>query len=166
MADVAHPFKDDLANPTGAVLLSEGRDVARLTGKRRPKLTILALHAAGFLLIMVISMLLTTWRGALWPFDLRFSLLLTLGGIAVLAAGWGWLWLLPVLAAAILPRLKERVLLWPIMTAAALVLHSALGPDRGFMTIAALEPLDALLLYALPMAMALLAGSALREALR
>ncbi len=131
-----------------------------------PKAMILALHLVVFVLILAAGIALTTWRGALWPFSMYFSTLLTVGGFAVLAVGWGWLWLVPVAAAVAMPRIGHRILLWPLTLAAMIGLNGVLGPARDFMPLSALGVGGALLLYALPVAIALLIGSTLREALR
>ena len=106
---------------------------------------------------------LATWTGGLWPFDLRFSALITLGGIAVLAIAW-WPAALALLAlAAMLPQTEWRLALWPLAVLAMVALHGAYGPGLGFMPLGQLGIAGALRLYAIPTALPILAGSALRD---
>ncbi|WP_347268454.1 hypothetical protein [Paracoccus sp. (in: a-proteobacteria)] len=130
------------------------------------RVMMIVLHLGALVLVATAAVALATWRGRLWPLDLRFSALMAAGGMAQLLRAWGWLWLLPVAAAAALPRLRWRLALWPLMLAGAIGLHAVQGPARGFMPLPALGAAGAMALYALPLAIALLLGSLLREAIR
>lgn len=130
------------------------------------KRTILALHGLAFVGLLVAAVALATWRGALWPLDLRFSALLAAGGLAILLLGWGPLWLVPLLVSAALNRYWQRLAIWPFAVLAMVAWHAAFGPTLGFLPIGRLGMIGALDLYALPVALALLLGSAVREALR
>lgn len=130
------------------------------------RMLILLLHGGVLVLIGLAAVLLATWRGALWPFDLHFSATMAAGGLAQLVTAWGWVWLVPLVAAALLPSVGWRIALWPLALAGAILLHRMRGPAQGFMPLEALGLPAALALYALPVALALLLGSLLRETLR
>ena len=105
--------------------------------------------------LLALAVALATWRGALWPFDLRSSVLMTASGLAGLARLWWGLWLL--LAALALPG---RVLLplWLAGLLAAATLHWVLGPARGLLPVAELGLGNLLALYAVPAALAVRLG--------
>lgn len=122
----------------------------------------LARHFFLVLLLLGAAAALATWRGALWPFGLRATLLMTLSGLVGLAQGWGVIWLIPVAVAAALPDARWRLISWPLVVAGCLALHGAIGPARGFVPLSHLGLGQAITLYAIPAALALVAGSALR----
>ena len=123
-------------------------------------------HALVLLALLIAAGVLATWRGALWPFDIGFTALITAGGLALVYLGWGVTWLGPVIASAMLGRLWQRIALWPLATAAIVTLHGAVGPTHGFAPLGALTLPGAAILYAVPMALAILVGSAMRETFR
>lgn len=125
--------------------------------------TALAIHTLAVLGLFVAAVALATWNGALWPLDLGFSILVTLVGFGVLVLDWGPVWLGLVIASASLKSAYGRLLLWPLATAAMIGLHAVSGPDRGFMKLDRLGAGGALHLYAVPVALALVVGSLLRE---
>lgn len=114
---------------------------------------------------MVAAIGLATVHGGLWPLDLRFSALIAAGGIAVLAIAWWPALLLFGLVALLLARPIWRLALWPIAILVMAALHAAFGPDLGFIPLAALGPVGLLRLYALPVALPIVLGSALRDTL-
>ncbi len=116
--------------------------------------------------LLATAVALATWRGGLWPLDLGFSILVTLAGLGVLVLAWGPVWLGLLIASASLNSVRERLTLWPIATAALIGLHAVFGTDLGFMSLAHLGPAGALHLYAVPTALVLVLGSAVREGLR
>lgn len=122
-------------------------------------------HLAALLLLLALATGLATWRNGLWPFDLRYSAVVALGGLAVLALGWGPVWLALGAASAGLSRIRLRLALWPPAIGAMIALHALFGAALGFAPIRAIAPLDLGLLYMIPTALALLTGSALREAI-
>lgn len=126
--------------------------------------TALAIHTLAVLGLFVAAVALATWNGALWPLDLGFSILVTLVGFGVLVLDWGPVWLGLVIASASLKTTYGRLLLWPLATAAMIGLHAVAGPDRGFMKLDRLGADGTLHLYAIPVALALVLGSLLREA--
>ncbi|MEJ8570347.1 hypothetical protein [Microbaculum marinum] len=128
--------------------------------------TILALHGLALVGLLVVAVALATWRSALWPLDLGFSALMTTGGLAILILAWGLLWLAPLLISAALNRHWQRLALWPFAVLGMIALHAFYGPARGFMTLDRLTLIGALNLYAIPVALAVLLGSALREGFR
>lgn len=132
-----------------------------LSGRR-----VFARHLAALLALLLLAGVLATLRGALWPFDLRASALMTLSGLAGVATGWGLYWGLPVLAGTAVPRVGLRLALWPVIVLGWLGLHALSGPAHGFAPLAVLGPGGALALYAVPVALALLLGSALRALAR
>lgn len=109
---------------------------------------------------------LTTWRGGLYPFDLFFSALITGGGLALLVLAWGPVWLVPLGLSFALDRPWQRLAVWPLVVMAMIALHAVFGPARGFAPLASLGLVSAVFLYTPPVALALLIGSALREAFR
>ncbi len=129
------------------------------------RLRSLALHGAALIGLMAAGIGVATVHGALWPFDLRFSALITAGGIAVLAIAWWPAALAIGVVAALLPRLSLRLLLWPLVVLSMIALHAVLGPRQGFLPLSNLGPLGALRLYAIPVATAILIGSLLRDTL-
>ncbi|SCM76205.1 membrane hypothetical protein [uncultured Pleomorphomonas sp.] len=128
--------------------------------------TISLLHGLVLVGLLIAAVALATWWGALWPLDLGFSARMAAGGFVLLLFGWGPLWLAPLLVSALLNRHWQRLALWPFAVLAMIALHAAFGPARGFMAIDRLGMAGALDLYALPAAMAVLLGSALREGFR
>src|SRR5690606_8938351 len=113
--------------------------------------------------LLALAVALATWRGALWPFDLRASVLMTASGLAGLARLWWWFWLL--LAALALPR-RALLPLWLAGLLAAVALHWALGPARGLLPVADLGPVQVLALYAIPAALAVRLGALIGIPLR
>lgn len=105
--------------------------------------------------LLALAVALATWRGALWPFDLRASLLMTASGLAGLARLWAPLWLL--LAALALPG-RALLPLWLAGLLAAVALHWAFGPARGLLPVAELGLGNLLALYAVPAALAVRIG--------
>ncbi|NGM45828.1 hypothetical protein G5B31_09785 [Rhodobacter sp. SGA-6-6] len=105
--------------------------------------------------LLALAVALATWRGALWPFDLRASLLMTASGLAGLARLWWWLWLL--LASLALPG-RALPPLWLAGLLAAVALHWTLGPARGLQPVAELGLGNLLALYAVPVALAVRIG--------
>jgi len=106
--------------------------------------------------LLALAVVLATWRGALWPFDLRASVLMAASGLAGLARLWWPLWaLLAVLA------LGRRALLplWLAGLAGAVALHWVLGPARGLLPVQDLGPVQVLALYAIPAALAVRLGA-------
>ncbi len=130
------------------------------------KKIILALHGLSILGLLLVAIALATWRGALLPLDLGFSALITAGGFAILVLAWGPVWLIPLLASTALNRHWQRLLLWPVFLLAMVVLHGTSGPGRGFTALHQLTIPGALELYAVPIGLTLILGSALREAFR
>ncbi len=123
-------------------------------------------HLAVLLGLLVIAAAQATWQGALWPFDPRYSVMVTGAGLALLAMGWGLVWLVPVLLAALARPLAWRIALWPLGVAGFVALHAAYGPARGFAALDALTWPGALALYAIPVALALVLGSMLGALVR
>lgn len=115
--------------------------------------------------LIVVAIALATWRGALWPFDLRFSALIAAGGLAVQTIAWWPAMLAIAMLAALLTQLCWRLALWPLAILGMFGLHAAFGPDLGLATLATLGLGRALHLYAFPTALTILTGSLLREML-
>ncbi len=130
------------------------------------KIKTMLLHLLMLLVLLTLSGAIATWRGGLFPFDPRYTALVTGGGLAMLAMGWGLIWLVPVLLSALLARTGLRLLLWPLALLAMVALHAWLGSERGFLPISELGWAGALLLYAVPVALAVVTGSAIGEILR
>lgn len=128
----------------------------------------LALHGLALLGLIVLAAVLATWRGALWPFDIRATALMTLSGLAGVFQGWGPVWLGPLALAAALPKLWQRLALWPVALLALILLHAVFGAARGFAPLAQVPGAGAgaAALYAVPAGLMIVLGSALREALR
>lgn len=125
----------------------------------------LGLHLLTLVLLFAVAVLVATVHGGLWPFDLRFSALITAGGIAVLTMAWWPAAMAIGLVAALMPRPLWRLLLWPLAVLAMLVLHAALGSRLDFMPLSGLGPHGALQLYTIPVAISVLLGSLLRDIL-
>ncbi len=113
--------------------------------------------------LLALAVALATWRGALWPFDLRVSVLMAASGLAGLAWLWWPLWVL--LAVLALGR-RALLPLWLAGLAAAVALHWALGPARGLLPAADLGPVQMLALYAIPAALAVRLGALIGIPLR
>lgn len=130
------------------------------------KTRLLGLHGLALLGLIGAAAVLATLRGGLWPFDIRATVLMTLSGLAGVALGWGPVWPGVLGASAALPRLWQRVALWPVLVLAMVLLHSGLGPARGFAPLAQLPGAGAgaVMLYAVPVGLMVVLGSALREA--
>jgi len=126
--------------------------------------TRLVLHLAVLVVLLVAAIAMATFAGGLWPFDLRFSALIALGGIAVLAIAWWPAALALGLISALLPLARLRLVFWPVAVLAMIVLHGAFGPGLGFVPLGTLGVSGAVALYAIPTALPILVGSALREA--
>lgn len=125
----------------------------------------LALHVMGFIALFAVGIFAATLRGALWPFDPRFSALIAAGGIAVLAIAWWPAALVIGAVAALLARMRWRILFWPVAVLCMIALHAAFGPRLGFMPLNDLTLLGALRLYAIPVALPILIGSLFRDTL-
>ena len=123
-------------------------------------------HLVLLAMFLAAALALATWRGGLWPFDPRYSALVTAGGLAILTMGWGLIWLIPVALAAVTRPLVGRIALWPLAVLGFVVLHRALGPTRGFAPLEVLTWSGVVLLYAIPVALALTLGSALGALIR
>lgn len=130
------------------------------------KRVILIIHGFALVGVIVAAIGLSSWRGELWPLDLRFSALVTAGGLVILLFGWGPVWLVPLLLSFALKRHWQRFALWPFAVLAMIALHATFGPQRGFMALGHLTMTGALSLYAVPVALSMLFGSVLREAFR
>ncbi|MCQ0090611.1 hypothetical protein [Roseovarius sp. M141] len=124
----------------------------------------LMLHLLVLIALVAASIGLATFLGGLWPFDLRFSALIAASGLAVQAIAWWPAALAFVVIAALLPRTGLRLAVWPLAVLGMAVLHAVFGPDLGFAPLGVLGLADVLELYAIPTALPILAGSALREA--
>ncbi|TKD15650.1 hypothetical protein FBT96_16055 [Rhodobacter capsulatus] len=131
---------------------------------RKP--TLLALHGLLLLLLLILAAVLATFRGALFPFDLRATLLMTASGLARVIVAWMSVWPVMLVMALALPRFWQRLALWPVGLAACLLLHLTIGPERGFAPLAILGVPTALALYLVPVGLVLMLGSALRVGLR
>ncbi|MFV0493431.1 MAG: hypothetical protein ACK5M4_16590 [Pseudorhodobacter sp.] len=126
----------------------------------------LALHLLLLIDLLVIGIAVTTLRGDLWPFDLHFSVLIMASSIAVLAIAW-WPVALGITATAtLLPDIRWRIIFWPLTVLGMVALHAAIGPELGFMSVSTLGTTGVLLLYAVPVALPILVGSALHETFR
>lgn len=134
------------------------------TAKRPGKPMCLALHLLFLIGLLAASIGLATFTGDLWPFDLRFSALIAAGGLAVQAIAWWPAALVFVAIAAVLPCARWRPAFWPLAVLAMAVFHGVFGPDLGFAPLGTLGLGGVLKLYAIPTALPILAGSALREA--
>lgn len=130
------------------------------------KARVLALHGLGLIGLLAAAAALATWRGALWPFDIRATVLMTASGLAGVLGGWGPVWILPLAASAALPRGWQRLALWPLAVLGMAALHAGFGPARGFAPAALLQAGGLAALYAVPAALALVLGSALRHLVR
>lgn len=124
--------------------------------------SLLARHALAVLGLVLAAAVLATLRGALWPFDLRATALMTLAGLAGVLHGWGLVWLGPLALSAAVPKLWQRAALWPVSVLAMGLLHWGFGPARGFAPLPVLGGAGVLALYAVPTALMLTLGSALR----
>lgn len=124
----------------------------------------LALHLLALIALLAASIGLATFFGGLWPFDLRFSALIAAGGLAVQAIAWWPAALAFAVLAALLPRTGWRLAVWPLAVLGMAALHAVFGADLGFAPLGALGLVGVLKLYAIPTALPILAGSALREA--
>lgn len=131
---------------------------------RKP--TCLALHGLFLLALLALAGALATLRGALFPFDIRATALMTVSGLAGLAQVWAPVWPMLVALAAALPRIGQRLAAWPVALGAMVLAHLALGPGRGLAPLALLGVPAVAGLYLVPVGLALTLGSALREALR
>lgn len=140
-------------------------DATSLRNASPRRLRSLALHGAALVGLMAVGTGVATVHGALWPFDLRFSALITAGGIAVLAIAWWPAALVIGGVAALLHRLSLRLLLWPLAVLSMIALHAIIGPRQGFLPLSDLGPLGAMRLYAIPVALLILIGSLLRDTL-
>jgi len=128
--------------------------------------TLLALHVVAVFGLVAAAVSLATWRGQLWPFDPGFSALVTGGGLLLLLLAWGPVWFAPLILSALLKRHWQRLVLWPVAVFAMVALHAVFGTTRGFAPLGSLGISGALLLYAVPVALTVIFGSALRETFR
>jgi len=129
------------------------------------KSTRLLAHAALLVALFVAAAGLTTWRVGLWPFDPLFSVVMTADALARIALTWWPAWLAIAAFAALPRRPGWRLAMWPAAVAALTGLHAVAGPARGLVALETIGPSGALGLYAVPAALSILLGSALREAL-
>lgn len=132
--------------------------------RKRTRAFRLFIHLLILVGLLAVSVGMATLTGGLWPFDLRFSALIAAGGIAMLAIIWWPAALAFAAIAALLPRTCWRLAFWPLAVLAMVVLHATFGPRLGFAPLGALGIVGALRLYAIPVALPILAGSALRAA--
>ncbi len=130
------------------------------------KLMSLLGHLVALLLLFAVAVALATWQGGLWPFDLRYSVMVSGAALVLLVLGWGLFWAVPVLLAALVRPLAGRIALWPLGVAGFVALHGAFGPARGFASLDKLTWPGTVTLYAVPVALALVLGSALGALLR
>lgn len=128
--------------------------------KMKTRFAALATYLGGMALVLVAAGMFATFRGQLWPFDLRATVLVTLGGMASTFTGWGIVWALPFLAGLIAG--KGRALLWAAGVAGMLALHAATGPAHGFAPISDIGLGPGLALYAAPMALVILSAALCR----
>jgi len=131
-----------------------------------PKSTSLLTHAGLLVALFAASVGLTTWRAGLWPFDPLFSAMMTADALARVTLTWWPAWALVVALAALPRRPLWRLALWPGAVAALSLLHMAAGPARGLVALSEIGPGGAAGLYAIPAALLILLGSALREVFR
>ncbi|PTQ68318.1 hypothetical protein [Celeribacter persicus] len=122
----------------------------------------LILHLSAFVLCLLFSAALATWRGALWPFDPKATALMTVSGLASVFSGWGPVWIIPLVLSVAVNRMVWRLALWIITVVAMIGMHGTLGPAQGFAPLTRLTVPSAVLLYAVPTAMCLLLGSLIR----
>lgn len=127
-----------------------------------PQWRVLGLHIVLTLAIIVAICAQATWRLGLWPFDPRYSALVAGVGLLIVIKDWAVAWLIMVGLACLLSRARWRLALWPIGICAMMALHAAFGPSLGFR---AMPPVAVLGLYALPVALMLILGGAIRAAL-
>ncbi|WP_050526556.1 hypothetical protein [Pseudorhodobacter aquimaris] len=120
----------------------------------------LLIHLGILVLLCAAAIALATWRGGLWPFELRYSVLVAGAGLVLLVHGWGLVWLAPVVLAALVRPLSARIALWPLGVLGFVALHWAFGPGRGFAPLNALTFFGGVILYLAPVALALVVGSA------
>jgi hypothetical protein len=130
-----------------------------------PRLKPFALHGLGLCGLLVLAAAIATYRGALWPFDIRATLLMTGAGLATVLSAWAPLWLLVGGVSALLDRPGHRAALWLITVWTAIVLHAAIGPLLGFAPLPVLGIGGLIALYLVPAGLAVLTGSALHPAL-
>ncbi|ULB12417.1 hypothetical protein ORIO_21775 (plasmid) [Cereibacter azotoformans] len=124
----------------------------------RMRLMALALAA---LLVIAAGLAAVTWRGALWPFDIRVSALMLATALGAAARGAGPAMLLH-LGAGFLLRRPLAALLWTVPgTGIMLALHGAAGPARGFLALDRLGIGPAIVLWAPAVALTALAGALL-----
>jgi len=105
--------------------------------------------------LLALAVALATWRGALWPFDLRISVLMAFSGL------WGQavaLWPLWVVLAVLATR-GRLLVLWLLGMGLALIAH---GLRPGLVPLADLGALRALALYAVPVGLALRLGALIK----
>lgn len=104
------------------------------------------------LALLALAVVLATWRGGLWPFDLRISVMMAFSGL------WGQtvaLWPLWVGLAALATR-GRLAALWLVGMGLALIAH---GLRPGLVPLADLGVLRALALYVVPVGLALRLGA-------
>lgn len=123
----------------------------------------LALHLLILTGLLAAAIALTMLSGRISPPDLQFTALITAGSIILLTIAWWPAALLLAVLAALMPRPGWRIVLWPLGVIGMTILHAILGPRLGFMPLAALGAMGVLRLYAIPTALPILLGSALRE---
>ncbi|MCB1364294.1 MAG: hypothetical protein KDK02_09230 [Rhodobacteraceae bacterium] len=135
-----------------------------ISGRSRSRTVRLSLHLLALIGLFAVLIAQATFTGGLWPFDLRFSALIAAGGIALLAIAWWPAALAFAVIAALVRRVRWRLALWPLAVLGMVGLHAAFGPGLGFAPLGTLGLAGVLRLYAIPAALPILAGSALREA--
>ena len=133
--------------------------------KQTAKALRFGLHLLALICLLVAAIALATVSGDLWPFDLRFSALITGAGLAMLAIAWWPAALAFAVISALLPRALWRLAFWPLAVSVMMAIHWGFGTALGFMPLGALGLAGALKLYTIPTAVPILFGSALREGL-
>ena len=126
----------------------------------------LLFHLGALITLLATAVAQATWQGGLAPFDLRYSVIVTGAGLALLAMSWGIIWLIPVALAALTKPFIGRLALWPLGVLGFITLHWAFGLARGFAPLDTLTWLGGVLLYLIPVALALIIGSALGAQVR
>ncbi|MDO5633181.1 MAG: hypothetical protein Q4G22_15310 [Paracoccus sp. (in: a-proteobacteria)] len=125
----------------------------------------LSRHLLALFVLLAAGIAQATFQGGLWPFDLRFSVLMTAGWLAVLAAAWWPVALILAAASALAPCARWRLALWPAALLLMTLVHGLWGARLGFVPAPRLGADGFLRLYTIPTALPLLAGSVLHTAI-
>lgn len=115
--------------------------------------------------LVIAAVILATWRGGLWPFDPRLSLLMAVSGLIGIIRIWALLWLIVALA-AIFAKTWRLGLLWLAGVMAAMGLHAVRGPIMDLAPIEHLGLWSTLSLYLIPSALAVWLGWVIGALLR